>query len=61
MIVRRQTTKRPRGTGEPRDWRIRYQRDMRKLCIWAKWWKNLPKLPSREEAFGSEYRSGFVK
>ncbi|KAF9645112.1 hypothetical protein BDM02DRAFT_3120722, partial [Thelephora ganbajun] len=46
------TTRRPRGMGEPRDHRIRQQRDMRKLCAWAQGWKGLPKLPSNEKALG---------
>ncbi|KAF9650821.1 hypothetical protein BDM02DRAFT_3111671 [Thelephora ganbajun] len=45
-------TRRPRGTGEPRGHRIRHDRDKRKLCIWAQWWKDLPRLPSYENALG---------
>ncbi|KAF9647939.1 hypothetical protein BDM02DRAFT_3116265 [Thelephora ganbajun] len=45
-------TRRPRGAGEPRGHRIRHDRDKRKLCIWAQWWKDLPRLPSYESALG---------
>ena len=51
---RRQTTKRPRGTGKPRNWRIQHQKDARKLCLWAQGWKSLRKLPTQTRALDSE-------
>jgi len=60
MSVRRQATRCPRGILPPRNWRLRYQEDVRTLCAWAKEWDGLPKVPTHEIALGSKCRSGFV-
>ena len=57
MIIRRQTTRRARGTGRRRAWRDRYQQDVHRLCLWAKNREGLAKPPSHEKALGSKWRS----
>lgn len=60
-IVSHQAIKRPRGTGEPRIWRIEYQKKTRRLCILTQIWKGLAKPPTHAKALSSKSGSGFVQ